>query len=56
MSHDQLDEGGQEVWQMQKVVHRLEGLLWATGGALVPDKCFWYLVDFEYANNKWKDK
>jgi len=30
-----------------------EGLLRATGGALVPEKCFWYLVVFEHKNNKW---
>jgi len=38
---------------MQQVVTNWEGLLRATGGALVPDKCFWYLIAFEYKNNKW---
>ncbi len=31
---------------MQGSVTSWEGLLRATGGALVPDKCFWYLIDF----------
>jgi len=26
------------------------------GGALVLGKCFWYLIDFEYSNNKWTYK
>jgi len=34
---------------MQKLVTQWEGLLTATGGALVPEKCFWYLLEFEYA-------
>jgi len=38
---------------MQKLVDKWEGLLRATGGALVPTKCFWYLLDFRYTNNKW---
>jgi len=50
------DEGTQVVQQMQKAVAQWDGLLWASGGALVPEKCFWYLIDFEYANNKWKYK
>jgi len=50
------DEGKQVVQQMQKAVTQWDGLLWASGGTLVPEKCFWYLVDFEYTNNKWKYK
>jgi len=38
---------------MQQVVTHWEGLLWATGGTLVPDKCFWYLIDFKCINHKW---
>jgi len=34
---------------MQKLVSQWEGLLTATGGAIVPEKCFWYLMEFEYA-------
>jgi len=38
---------------MQKVGDHWEGLLRATGGALVPTKCFWYLMDFQMKNDKW---
>jgi len=41
---------------MQKAVTHWEGLLQATGGALVPEKCFWYLIDFEFNNGKWTYK
>ncbi len=39
---------------MQSSVSTWEGLLRATGGALVPDKCFWYLIDFKHNNGKWR--
>jgi len=39
--------------QMQQAVTNWEGLLRVTGGALVPEKCFWYYIDFELKNNKW---
>jgi len=42
--------------QMQKAVTHWEGLLHAMGGALVPEKCFWYLIDFEHTNKKWSCK
>jgi len=32
------------------------GLLMATGGNLVPDKCFWYLINFKWQNQQWKYK
>jgi len=38
---------------MQGSITTWEGLLHATGGALVPDKCFWYLIDFESCHGKW---
>ena len=28
--------------------------LWATGGALRPEKCWWYLVQFRWVGSKWK--
>jgi hypothetical protein len=31
-----------------------EGGLRATGGALVPAKSYWYLIDFRWQNGKWK--
>jgi len=48
-----LDNAEQVALHMQQVVSNWEGRLRATGGALVPDKCFWYLIAFEYKNNKW---
>jgi len=39
---------------MQQLVDNWEGLLCATGRALVPSKCFWYLIDFQYVNGTWK--
>jgi len=38
---------------MQGLVTSWEGLLRATGGALVPDKYFWYLIDFEQRQGRW---
>jgi len=38
---------------MQQSINNWEGLLRATGGALVPSKCFWYLLDFHFENNRW---
>jgi len=40
--------------KMQHSVDHWEGLMRATGGALVPTKCFWYLLDFQWLNNKWQ--
>ncbi len=48
------DQANQVAGHMQKAVTLWEGLLHATGGALVPEKCFWYLVAFEHSNNRWK--
>ncbi len=39
---------------MQRSVTQWEGLLRATGGVLVPTKCFWYLLDLSWSNNKWR--
>jgi len=46
----------QVVTKMQQAVTHWEGLLRATGGALVLEKCFWYLIDFAHLNNKWTYK
>jgi len=35
---------------MQQLVDNWEGLLHTTGGALVPTKCFWYHIDFQWAS------
>jgi len=39
---------------MQRSVDHWEGLLCATRGALVPTKCFWYGIDFQWKNNTWQ--
>jgi len=39
--------------KMQDLVATWEALLSATGGALVPKKCFWYLISFEFQGSKW---
>jgi len=40
--------------KMQQAFDHWEGLLRATRGALVPTKCFCYLIDFHYKNNMWQ--
>jgi len=50
------DEGDSELEvakKMQESVATWEALLSATGGALVPEKCFWYQVRFEFQGSKW---
>jgi len=38
--------------QMQQLVTNWEGLFKMMGGALVPEKCFWYLIDQVWADGK----
>jgi len=38
---------------MQQLVTNWEGLLWTTGGALILEKCFWYLLHICWDNGKW---
>lgn len=46
---------GEEILgQMQEVVDHWEGGLRATGGAIVPSKSYWYLLDYEWTGHKWK--
>ena len=45
--------GEEVIPEMQEVVDRWEGGLRATGGALVPSKSYWYLIDFKWRNGKW---
>jgi len=40
--------------KMQGSLKLWHGLLKATRGNLVPEKCFWYLIDFKYEGNHWK--
>jgi hypothetical protein len=39
---------------MQDAVDRWEGGLRVTGGALVPSKSHWYLIDFKWTGKMWK--
>jgi hypothetical protein len=38
---------------MQADMDTREGGLWATGGALEPEKSFWYLIRFCWKNGQW---
>lgn len=50
-----VDEMVQElVQEMQEVVDTWEGGLRASGGTLVPSKSYWYLIHFQFTNNRWK--
>jgi hypothetical protein len=50
---DILDPG--ELWcQVQIDLEHWSYLLNATGGALKPEKCFWYLIDYVCEEGKWK--
>jgi len=51
---DTEQNGAAVVRKMQAVVAKWEALLLATGGALVLEKCFWYMVNFEFHGSKWK--
>ena len=39
--------------EMQQGLDLWEGLLKVTGGALVPAKSFWYLIDFQWMEDRW---
>jgi len=41
---------------MQSSITNWEGLLRTTGGALVPEKCFWYLIEQTWSDGKWMYK
>jgi len=47
-------EGGQVVTRMQDWINMWVGLLWATGGTLVPEKCFWYYIHNTWDKGKWQ--
>ncbi len=47
-----LDPGN--LWcQTQLELEQWSCLLNATGGALKPEKCFWYMLDYEYKDREW---
>jgi hypothetical protein len=41
---------------LQGAVDTWEGGLKATCGALVPEKTFWYFIEFEWVNGEWRYK
>ena len=40
--------------EVQESTHMWGDLLCCTGGALKPEKCFWYLVDYECKEGEWQ--
>jgi len=54
--NDATNQATKEHGKMQQSLTLWHGLLWATDGDLVPDKCFWYLINFKLDQNKWKYK
>jgi len=46
--------GEQVVYKMQQSINMWAGLLRAMGGALVPEKCFWYYIQKKKKNGKWQ--
>jgi len=56
---ERLKHGGdwQEVFQsIQASVTNWEGSLSAISGAIVPQKSYWYLVDFQWSGGNWRYK
>ncbi len=39
---------------MQRALTLWSGIIWATGGALVPEKTFWYMIDFSWQDGAWE--
>jgi len=50
---DVTNDAKQVFWKMQNSLRLWHGLLQATGGDLVPAKCFWYLIDFKWEQGQW---
>jgi hypothetical protein len=49
-----MSKGEDVLADMQKVVDRWEGGIRAMGGALVPSKSHWFLIDFCWTGKKWR--
>jgi len=47
------EKGEDVVEKMQEAVATWEGCLAASGGALSPQKSFWYLIDYRWTGDKW---
>jgi hypothetical protein len=46
--------GPEVMMEMQQAIDHWEGGLKATGGALVPEKSCWYLINFVWTGNTWQ--
>ena len=44
----------QVIMEGERLLHTWEGLIKASGGALEPDKGYWWLLDVKRKNGKWK--
>ena len=47
------EKGEDVVGKMQEAVATWEGCLAASGGALSPQKSFWYLIDYRWTGDQW---
>jgi hypothetical protein len=55
LTAETIETKGQELAEkFQSVIDMWEGSLRATGGALVPDKSCWYVIDFRWEDDEWK--
>jgi len=52
-AHDNINTGIEVVNELQRALDLWEGGLHATGGAIVPEKSHWYLVDFRWSGSEW---
>jgi len=51
---DSTNQVAQVAEKMQQSLSLWAKLLHANGGVLVPEKCFWYLLDLQWAHGKWE--
>jgi hypothetical protein len=49
-----ISNGTGVVMELQRALDLWEGGLHATGGAIVPEKSHWYLVDFHWTGSEWQ--
>ncbi len=56
VSNPYMEDGSEVISSLQSAVDNWEGGLKATGGAIVPEKTFWHLIDFSWSSGKWKYK
>lgn len=53
-TRDPGEDGEDVARQFQEFVRLWEELLTATEGELVPEKSFWYLIDFKWEMGRWR--